>query len=288
MKKEAAKDYPSLFRLFWEALKKFDGDHGFFLASGITFNLLICLIPLILLLLALVGTYLFSDQEVLNHVRHYFEGAVPSLDPGIMENLSTIIQDRKIVGILGIGSLIWVSSWVFNSFRTALNIVFQVEKSRSLLWGIAVDFLMVLLAGFLLLLSMVFTSVITIIQTFSPFRFLHIGPISQFILKYLLPFFFTFWMSFLIYKIVPNKKVLFKPVLQAALFTSLLWEVAKHLFAWYVLHFTRFSMIYGSLSTLAVFFSGFIIPRPFSCWGAKLPFFWRKKPEESKGQNKKA
>jgi hypothetical protein len=47
-------------------------------------------------------------------------------------------------------------------------------------------------------------------------------------------------------------------------------------------------MIYGSLSTLAVFFSGFIIPRPFSCWGAKLPFFWRKKPEESSPESQKA
>jgi len=30
--------------------------------------------------------------------------------------------------------------------------------------------------------------------------------------------------------------------------------VARHLFGWYVLHLGRFSMIYGSLSTLAIFF----------------------------------
>ncbi|MFH1756455.1 MAG: YhjD/YihY/BrkB family envelope integrity protein, partial [Pseudomonadota bacterium] len=106
-------------------------------------NLLICLIPLILLLLALVGTYLYSDQEVLNHVRRYFERAVPSLDPRIMQNLTAIIQDRKIVSVLGIGGLIWVSTWIFSSLRTALNIVFQVEKGRSLFRGTAVDFLMV-------------------------------------------------------------------------------------------------------------------------------------------------
>jgi membrane protein len=61
-------------------------------------------------------------------------------------------------------------------------------------------------------------------------------------------------MCFLIYKVVPNRKIHFKTAFQAALFTSLLWEVAKQLFGWYVLHLGRFSIIYGSLSALAVFF----------------------------------
>ncbi|MDH4268081.1 MAG: YihY/virulence factor BrkB family protein, partial [Deltaproteobacteria bacterium] len=143
LKKEVAREFRSKLRLFWEALKKFGGDHGFFLASGITFNLLICLIPLILLLLALVGTYLYSDQEVLNRVRRYLERAVPSLDPRVMQNLTTIIQDRKIVSVLGIGGLIWVSTWIFSSLRTALHTVFQVEKGRSLFRGTSVDYLMV-------------------------------------------------------------------------------------------------------------------------------------------------
>jgi membrane protein len=46
----------------------------------------------------------------------------------------------------------------------------------------------------------------------------------------------------------------FEPALQAALFTSLSWEIAKQFFGWYVMHFGRFSMLYGSLSTLAIFF----------------------------------
>ena len=41
--------------------------------------------------------------------------------------------------------------------------------------------------------------------------------------------------------------------LQAALFASLLWEGAKHLFGWYVLSLGGFTMVYGSLSALAVF-----------------------------------
>ncbi len=239
---------------FWSVRKKFDSDNGFFLSSGITFNILICLIPLSLLLLAIVGTYLYSDREVLNHIRRYFENAAPSLDARIMRNILRIIRDRKIVGILGIGGLIWTSTWVFSSLRTALNMIFQVERDRSIFRGKAIDLFMILLSGIFLLMSMIFTSGITFIQSNPLGHFLAMGQTLQFILKYIIPFLFTFWMCFLIYKIIPNRKIYFKTALQAALFTSLLWEVSKQLFGWYVQHLGKFSMVYGSLSTLAIFF----------------------------------
>jgi len=241
-------------RLLSDVLQKFYGDHGFLLSSAITFNFLICMIPIILLLLALIGQYLYSSREVLNHISYHLQNVVPSLDPQIMKNIMRIIRHRKIVGILGIGGLIWTSTWVFSSLRTVLNIVFQVEKGQSIVRGKAIDLFMVLLAGIFLLMSMALTSTITFIQGYHFSPFLDMRPITRFILKYLIPFFFTFWMAFLIYKIIPNKKINFKLALQAASFTSLFWEVAKQFFGWYVLHLGRFSMVYGSLSTLAIFF----------------------------------
>ena len=262
--------------LLWGVLRKFNDDHGFFLSSGITFNLLICLIPFILLLLALLGTYLYGYREVLNHIRHYMENAFPSLDPKIMNNILRIIRDRKIVGVVGIVGLVWTSTWVFSSLRTALNIVFQVETGRGILRGKGIDLLMILLAGTFLLISMVLTSGVTFVQGYRFSPFLNMVPVIRFILKYLIPFFFTFWMCFLIYKIIPNKKIHFKTALQAALFTSLLWEVSKQLFGWYVLHLGRFSILYGSMSTVAIFFSGFTIPQLSSSWEGRSLSWVRK------------
>ena len=118
------------FGLLWQALRKFNDDNGFFLSSGIAFNILINLIPFILLLFALVGTYLYNDQEVLNHIRAYLRNVAPTLDPKIIESLMDLIESRQIVGILGFVGLLWFSVWVFGSLRIALNIVFRVEKSR--------------------------------------------------------------------------------------------------------------------------------------------------------------
>jgi uncharacterized BrkB/YihY/UPF0761 family membrane protein len=105
------------FGLLWQALRKFNDDNGFFLSSGITFNILINLIPFIMLLLALVVAYLYNDQEVLNHIRAYFRDVAPALDPKIMKNLPDVIQNRQIVGILGFVSLLWFSTCVSGSLR---------------------------------------------------------------------------------------------------------------------------------------------------------------------------
>jgi membrane protein len=241
------------FGLLWPALRKFNDDNGFFLSSGIAFNILINLIPFIMLLLALVGTYLYNDQEVLDHIRAYFRDVAPALDPEVMENLADLMQNRQIVGIVGFVGLLWFSTWVFGSLRIALNIVFRVEKSRGKLRGIAVDLLMILLAGSLLMVSMILSSAFTFLQGYQGRILEAIGPTIQWILKYLLPFFLTYCMFVLIYKIIPNKRIHFTSALQAALFTSLLWELAKHLFGWYVVQLAGYSIFYGSFSTLVMF-----------------------------------
>ena len=241
------------FGLLWQALRKFNDDNGFFLSSGIAFNLLMNLIPFIMLLLALVGTYLYNDQDVLHHIRAYLRDVAPALDPKIMENLADVMQNRQIVGILGFVGLLWISTWVFGSLRIALNIVFRVEKSPGMLQGIGIDLLMVLLVGILLLVSMILSSAVTFLQGYQGRILVAIGPTIQWMLKYLLPFFLTYCMFVLIYKIIPNKRIHFSSALQAALFTSLLWELAKHLFGWYVVHLARYSIFYGSLSTLVIF-----------------------------------
>jgi membrane protein len=163
-----------------------------------------------------------------------------------------LIQSRQIVGILGFVGLLWFSTWVFGSLRIALNIVFRMEKSQGMLRGIGIDLLMILLAG-ILLVSMILSSFVTFLQGYQGRIPVAIGPTIQWILKYLLPLFLTCCMFFLIYKIIPNKRVHLKSALQAALFTGLLWEMAKHLFAWYVVHLAGYSIFYGSLSTLVIF-----------------------------------
>jgi len=270
------------FGLLWQALKKFNGDNGFFLSSGIAFNVLINLLPFIMLLLALVGTYLYNAQEVLNHIRAYFRDVAPTVDPKIMGNLMDLIQKRRLVGILGFAGLLWTSTWVFSSLRIALNIVFRAQKSQGMLRGIGVDLLMIVLVGILLLVSMILSPVVMFLQSYQGQIPVAMGPTIQWILKYLLPFFLTCCMFSLIYKIIPNKRVHIKSALQAALFASLLWELAKHLFAWYVVHLPMYSILYGSLSTLVIFVLWVYYSSTILIVGGEFAYFLEEDRQRSK------
>lgn len=259
--------------LLWQALKKFNDDDGFFLASGIAFNILINLIPFIMLILALVGAYLYNDREVLNYFRAYLRDIAPALDPEILKNLMDIIQGHQLVGILGVVGLLWFSTWVFGSLRIALNIVFREEKSQGMLRGIIVDLVMVLLAGSLLMVSMILSSAVTFLQGYHGRLPVTIAPAIQWMLKYLLPLFLTCCMFSLVYKIIPNKRVHVKTALQAALFTGLLWEMAKHLFGWYVVHIAGYSVLYGSFSTVVIFVLWVYYSSTILVVGGELAYF---------------
>jgi membrane protein len=263
-------------RFFLNALKKFDNDNGLLLSSGITFNLLVGLIPLTLLLLALSGSYLFSDREVLDHLRHYLERMVPALDPGITENIFRLIQDRKVVGILGIGGLVLAVLSVFSSLRAALNIVFEVEKPQGIIRGTAIDLFMLLLAGIFHIVSMAMTSVFTFYKSYQLQSVLILGSMIIVFLKYLVPFFFTFWMFFFIYKIAPNRKIHSITAFKATCFTSVLWEVAKQFFGWYVHNLGKFSVVYGSLSTLVIFVLWVSYSAAILILGGKIAFLLEK------------
>jgi membrane protein len=57
-------------------------------------------------------------------------------------------------------------------------------------------------------------------------------------------------MFFLAYRYLPHRRVGIGPALAGAILASLLWEVAKQLFRWYILSVGAYDKIYGPLGVL--------------------------------------
>jgi membrane protein len=94
-------------------------------------------------------------------------------------------------------------------------------------------------------------------------------------------FFLTYCMFFLIFKIIPHKKIHFKSALQAALFSSMLWELAKHLFTWYVVHLAQYSIFYGSFSTSVIFVVWVYYSSAILVVGGEFAYFLEKDRQRS-------
>lgn len=240
-------------RFLGAALAKFDRDKGFFLASGVAFQALLCLVPLSLLILSFAGTLLLTDESILQQLERSLEQAAPILDPALRENLLEIIAHRRTSGLIGTIGLLWIATAVFSGLRYALNAVFGVEKQRGTLHGLAFDLGMILLSAIAFLASVGLTASIEYLRRVQTEIFPAApGILLQVALSYVVPFLLAVVLCFQIFHLVPNRRVCARSALLGAIFTGVLWEVAKHLFKWYVLAFKRYSLVYGSLSAAAV------------------------------------
>jgi membrane protein len=238
-------------RLLGSALAKFNRDEGFFLASGIAFQALLCLVPFALLLLSFAGTYLLTDERVLQYFVRALEQAAPTLDAHLRHDLLEIVDHRGTTGIVGTVGLLWIATAIFGWLRMALNRIFEVPRARGALHGMGIDLAMIVLVGAAFLASIVVTAVIEYLRhapaLFPAVREQLLSAVSV----YLVPFLVVLLVCFLIYYLVPNQQVGARSAAWGALFTGVLWEAAKHLFAWYVSASGSYSLVYGSLSALA-------------------------------------
>jgi membrane protein len=240
-------------RFFVSALAKFDRDRGLFLASGIAFQVLLCLVPLALLVLSFAGTYLLTNESVTEQVEQYLARAAPVLDPAVRKGLLEIVTHRRTSGLVGTIGLLWMATTVFSWLRVALNTIFNVPAPHGILRGLAVDFVMIVLSTATFVASVGLTAAIEYLQRVRAAIFPAApGLLLRFALSYGVPFVVTIVFCFLIFRLLPNRRVATRAAIWGAVFTGVFWEAAKHLFAWYILAFGSYSIVYGSLSAAAV------------------------------------
>jgi len=240
-------------RLFIAALVKFDRDRGLFLASGIAFQVLLCLVPLALLVLSFAGTYLFTNDSVTEQVERFLAQAAPVLDPSVQKGLLEIVTHRGTSGLVGTIGLLWIATAVFSWLRMALDTIFAVPEPHGTLRGFAVDLGMIVLSAASFLVSVGLTAAIEYLQRAQSAIFPAApGLLLKIALSFGVPFAATLLFCFLIFRLLPNRRVAARSAVWGAVFTGVLWEASKHLFTWYVLSFGSYSIVYGSLSAAAV------------------------------------
>src|SRR5690606_4928482 len=103
---------------------KAGSDDIFFLAGGIAFNFLLAAVPFLLLLIAIFGYVLQANlADPVELVGEYINRLFPSeeLRENARQLVGEVIQQRTQFGALGILLLVWVSTRVIGSLRSALR-----------------------------------------------------------------------------------------------------------------------------------------------------------------------
>ena len=134
-----------------ELFVKFQADRGTQLAAMIAYYALLAFVPLTFLTVSLLGLFGRADEStylVRELSRMFPESEVSTIVRAVNE-----IQDLStVVGLVGLGLLLWSSLGLFGALESAFNIVYgrpnlPFLRSKALAAGLMIGLLIVLFAG---------------------------------------------------------------------------------------------------------------------------------------------
>jgi membrane protein len=237
-----------LIRALRTSIASFRAHRGLFLASGLSFNLLICLIPILFFTISLAG-FVLSRGVAIEVVVNQLAYVVPVYRDEMQEMLIEIVRRRSLSGLLGTAVLLLFSSQLFGALRLVLNEVFGFTRGRGFVHGLMKDVLLLFIMTVLFLASILITDLfdwiklILMVPVGVPREWIRSGFVA-------LALGLNVALFFVAYRYFPHRKVSAGAALAGALLASLLWEAAKQLFRWYILSVGVYDKIYGPLGAL--------------------------------------
>ncbi len=240
---------------FWRGLEGFYNSDDLTYAASIAYYALLSLFPFFLLAFALLGRStadVNSRNAVLEFVLRYF----PTQFDFITKQLDAFRGNTVTFGLAGTLALVWGAVGFFGAITTAVNYAWGVEKQRSFWKHKLISFVMLLVAGLILLVALLLISASQVVGA-SWFAevldgFPGLGVLRGFTIRHATTLLFIVVVG-LVYYVVPNAKVRFRDVWIGALVTGLLWKAVLEGFSWYMRDMTRFTRVNGSIAAVVVF-----------------------------------
>jgi membrane protein len=240
---------------FWRGFLGFYKSDNLTYAASIAYYALLSLFPFFLLALAMLARVTADVHDravVLEFVLQYF----PSQFEFITNQLDAFRGTALSLGVAGTVALVWGALGVFGAISTAVNYAWGVEKQRSFWKHKLFSFVMMLVAGLILLIALLLVSASQMVgaswfaEVLS--RFPGLLVLRGFTVRHATTWLFIIVVGF-IYYFVPNAKVRFRDVWIGAVVTGLLWKGVLEGFSWYMRDMSRFTRVNGSIAAVVVF-----------------------------------
>ncbi len=247
-----------IWRLLKETLQQWQKDKASRIAAALAYYTIFSVAPLLVLAIAIAGAVFGQDaakEQIVTQLESWVgtKGAAP-----ILVALDNASQPGAggIASLVSIGFLLLGASGVLAQLQDALNTVWNVEpRTNRGIWEFIrkrlLSFSMVLVMGFMLMLSLILS---TVISALSKYRtdFLPGSGIIWENLDFIVSLGLTSFMFALMFKYVPDVKITWKDVGVGGAITALLFSFGKYLLGWYLSQGSMGSA-YGAAGSLIVF-----------------------------------
>jgi membrane protein len=232
------KDFPiNISKLLGQTYEEWKSDHASQLAAALAYYTVFSLAPLLVIAMAVAGFFWEHsaiEEQVLTQIQGLVGADGADFIADLIRNASNPAQGF-LATIFGIVILLIGALGVFNELQNDLNIIWNVEKGKTrgfldTIKEIAIDrflaFAMILVTGFLLLVSLLLSAILTAAQQ----MFTNAFAVPEFVLEII-----NFVVSIgvitllfaLIYKFLPDAEISWGDVWMGAFVTSILFTLGK-------------------------------------------------------------
>lgn len=251
----------TIFALLKQTFDEWNADKAPRLAASIAYYVAFSLAPLLVFVIAIAGVILSEDTvrtQVIAEIRASIGSQAGELVEGMIES-TTRPAEGIISSVLSLAALLFGAIGAFEQMQAALDTIWGVPapEASSAKSGILrlikdklLSFGMLVIIGFLLLVSLVISTVTTAVSTYVLTGFVGAGALLQF-LNLVIATLIIAVLFALIYKVLPHTKVPWRDALIGGVVTSVLFTIGRFALGLYLSRSTVTS-IYGAAGSFVL------------------------------------
>ena len=213
-------------------------------ASSLAYTTLLSLVPFMTVLVTIFAAFP-QFGNISDQIQDFvFSNFVPTAGEVVQEYINGFVDKSRNLK-LSMSLFVFVTSiMMMYTMEKALNRIWDSKPSGNIIKKILIYWTVLTMGPLLVGGGLALTSYM--------FSYSGLAGIKIYLLKFL-PIIASTVGFFLIYLIVPNRKVSWKSALIGAIVAAILFEMAKRGFAWYITTFPSYQRVYGTLATIPIF-----------------------------------
>lgn len=244
--------YP--FRFLFHVIKNFRANQGFLLAAAVAYYTLLSIVPMFTLML--VGlSQVINKQTLLKTTDTYLNIVAPAQSQALTEQIAVFLDHWKVVGFVGFLVLLFFSSLAFTVLENAMSVIFYRRiaiKRRHFLISAIIPYIYIILLALGLFVVSVVSSTLQAVNNGSLLGHSWLINTNIAIVIYFLGVVGEILLLTSLYLVMPVGHIALRHALIGGVTAALLWEMSRHILAWYFSTLSYVNVIYGSFATVVV------------------------------------
>ncbi|MBL0171409.1 MAG: YihY/virulence factor BrkB family protein [Gemmatimonadaceae bacterium] len=249
---------------WWDVVRRIwkqsEEDNVLFLAGGLAFNVLLALVPFVLLLISGIALLLGrAPDDAVHTVTGLLQAFLPNNTPSAIDLLNSIVSDvlrtRGAVTLYAAIGFAWFSTRLFGSLRSVLALIFD-GTDRGIVVGKLFDFGATIVATMAVVVYIAMSAYLDLATTQGVQLLMRMGLRESamgeltYVTGRLIAISIVFSLFYAMYHGLPRRRPLVRTALTAAAAASLLFEIARHVFAILVRQFDPSSLYTGTIAVI--------------------------------------